>query len=71
MIRAIIYIAIFSKTNYVFFSGGFIVIDQKVFVNRHGIIFFKEPYNIIKIIFLLVIVVGVMGLSISDILLNK
>jgi small multidrug resistance pump len=36
-----------------------------------GIIFFKEPYNVMKIFFILVIVVGVIGLNINDILLNK
>jgi small multidrug resistance pump len=36
-----------------------------------GIVFFKEPYNILKIISILVIVLGVIILNISDILLNK
>jgi len=36
-----------------------------------GMIFFKEPYNAMKIFFILVIVVGVIGLNLNDILLNK
>ncbi len=36
-----------------------------------GIVFFKEPYNILKIISIFIIVVGVVILNISDILLNK
>ncbi|RZB28723.1 MAG: multidrug efflux SMR transporter [Methanosarcinales archaeon] len=36
-----------------------------------GMVFFKEPHNILKIISILIIVVGVILLNISDILLNK
>ena len=36
-----------------------------------GIIFFQEPYNLMKIVFILIIVIGVVGLNINDILLNK
>jgi len=36
-----------------------------------GIIFFKEPYNLFKIISILMIVAGVIILNISDIILNK
>jgi len=36
-----------------------------------GIIYFKEPYNLLKIISIIVIVAGVIGLNISDILLKK
>ena len=36
-----------------------------------GIIFFKEPYSVMKIIFILVIVIGVIGLNINDVFLNK
>lgn len=35
-----------------------------------GIMYFKEPYNILKIVSLLVIVVGVIGLNLSEILAN-
>jgi len=35
-----------------------------------GIIFFKEPYNISKIIFLLIIVLGVIGLNINEIFIQ-
>jgi len=36
-----------------------------------GIVFFKEPYNALKIISILIIVAGVIALNISDISLNK
>ena len=36
-----------------------------------GIIYFKEPYNLLKIISILLIVIGVIVLHISDILLKK
>lgn len=35
-----------------------------------GIMYFKEPYNLLKIVSLLVIVVGVIGLNLSEILAN-
>ena len=36
-----------------------------------GMVYFKEPYSILKIVSILIIVVGVVILNISDILLNK
>ncbi len=36
-----------------------------------GIVFFKEPYNIFKIISILIIVAGVISLNISDITMNE
>ncbi len=36
-----------------------------------GIVFFKEPYNVLKIISILIIVAGVIMLNMSDILLKK
>ena len=36
-----------------------------------GIVYFKEPYSILKIVSILIIVVGVIALNISDILLKK
>jgi small multidrug resistance pump len=36
-----------------------------------GIIYFKEPYNLLKVISICVIVAGVIMLNISDILLKK
>ncbi len=36
-----------------------------------GIVYFKEPYNVLKIVSILIIVVGVIMLNMSDILLKK
>ncbi len=36
-----------------------------------GIVYFKEPHSVLKIISILIIVVGVIMLNISDLLLNK
>ena len=36
-----------------------------------GIVYFKEPYNALKIVSILIIVVGVIMLNMSDILLKK
>jgi small multidrug resistance pump len=39
-------------------------------VSLIGIFFFKEPYNMIKIVFIIIIVIGVIGLNINEII-NK
>lgn len=36
-----------------------------------GMVYFKEPYNILKIVSIMIIVAGVVMLNISEILLNK
>ena len=36
-----------------------------------GILFFKEPYNMMKIISILLVAIGVIALNISDVLMKK
>lgn len=40
-------------------------------VSLIGILFFKEPYNMMKIISILLVAIGVIALNISDVLMKK